>query len=550
MTQETQTLPGGTVIQGTNGARYIVEELLGTGGFSAVYRIQDRRTKRVFALKEIINAYDRDRRHLIIEAQLLKRQQHPALPKVYQVFEDVKRNRIYLLMDYIEGKDLETLRRERPEQRFSLAVALTLMAPIVDAICYLHRQRPPIIHRDVKPANIIVPSGAGKPYLVDFGLAKEYTEDKTTNIFRYGTPGYAAPEQYGQGTNLSTDIYGLGATFYTILTGQVPPDALARSLNKEQDDPLQAADQIYATIPGSVAAVLERAMRLHYAERFASVEEFWRELNAATPHHIREHAQLLRPLPTTTSTSTETNNAPAHPLKQPAAQSAHQAPPSPPTMYAQVRPVVQVPIHKMLFPILLTLILVGAMISGALVYRTWTYQHSYAANLTATTRVSPQRVPTPTATQTLPCAPASSSPPTATAPYPTLETCYMGTIYDVATNTHTALYLTNIQQKQDVIIGNFWGLGHVGTFNGTVTTDGGVAFKVVLQKLGVTLSFQGTIKLGGDITGIFDTLASDTQQNMGESGNWYLCTVNSALCYQSTPSHLPQIPLLPTPPNS
>src|SRR5690349_17432043 len=136
LTQETQTLPGGTIIQGTNGARYVVEDLLGTGGFSAVYRIRDRRTKRVFALKEIINAYDRDRRHLIIEAQLLKRQQHPALPKVYQVFEDVKRNRIYLLMDYIEGKDLETLRRERPEQRFSLVVALTLMAPIVDAICY------------------------------------------------------------------------------------------------------------------------------------------------------------------------------------------------------------------------------------------------------------------------------------------------------------------------------------------------------------------------------------------------------------------------------
>src|SRR5947209_17945730 len=182
--QEQITLSIGESIRTHDGDRYVIEGLLGKGGFGAVYLVRDRRVKlRQFALKEVIDSNKRDRERFIFEAEILKRLDHPALPRVHQVFELDNPKRVYMLMDYIKGSDLETLRQEQPAQRFSLPLVLVLMAPIVDALIYLHRQDPPIVHRDIKPENIIVPVGADEAVLVDFGSAKEYTADRTTAAF-------------------------------------------------------------------------------------------------------------------------------------------------------------------------------------------------------------------------------------------------------------------------------------------------------------------------------------------------------------------------------
>lgn len=270
MLQEQTTLPNGAIIQGRNGERYVIEAILGQGGFSAVYRVRERHNKeQVFALKEVIDPNPQERRNLAFEAEILMRLDHRALPRVYQVFENIKLNRIFMLMDFIDGKNLEILRHEQPDQRFSLSLALTLMTPIVDAVSYLHNNKRPIVHRDIKPANIIVPIGAADAKLVDFGLAKEYVEDKTTSVFRYGTPGYAAPEQYGQGTNQRTDIYALGATLYTLLTGFIPADALTRSINQQDQDPFTSACKVCSAIPEPVSKIIDQAMSLRSAARFA-----------------------------------------------------------------------------------------------------------------------------------------------------------------------------------------------------------------------------------------------------------------------------------------
>jgi serine/threonine protein kinase len=187
--REDITLPIGTVIRDDHDACYVIEEVLGTGGFSAVYKVRDRRTQRLYAMKELINPGREDKRKITVEADLLMRLQHPSLPRVYSTFEQPSLKRLYLLMDYIEGKTLEMLRQEQPEKRFPLAFVLSVIEPVVNAIGYLHAQQPPVVHRDIKPSNIIVPNNAAGALLVDFGLAKEHVDDNTTSVFRYGTSG-------------------------------------------------------------------------------------------------------------------------------------------------------------------------------------------------------------------------------------------------------------------------------------------------------------------------------------------------------------------------
>src|SRR5947209_9437832 len=279
MQQEAMTFPVGASVRDPNGDRYVIEGFLGTGGFGAVYLVRDRRVKHnLFALKEVIDPSKQDREHFTLEAQILKRLEHRALPRVYRVFEHDKPKRVYMLMDYIQGQDLEGLRQEQAEQRFSLSLVLALMAPVVDALIYLHHQDPPIVHRDIKPANIIVPTRGSEALLVDFGLAKEYVEERTTTVIRHGSPGYAALEQYGSGTTPRTDIYGLAATIYTLLTGSTPPDAITRAIGSKGFDPLEPANLITPDVPWAVAMTIERAMSISSDDRFATVEEFWQEL--------------------------------------------------------------------------------------------------------------------------------------------------------------------------------------------------------------------------------------------------------------------------------
>src|SRR5690348_494210 len=163
MLQEQRTLPMGATVQDMNGERYRVEKLLGKGGFGAVYLVRDRLTQEhLFALKELIEPSEYDYERLLFECETLQRLDHPSLPRVYHVFEYTRLKRVYLLMEYVRGKNLEDLREGQPNFRFPLKVALAIMTPIVDALSYLHSQNPPIVHRDIKPDNIIVPMDGGE----------------------------------------------------------------------------------------------------------------------------------------------------------------------------------------------------------------------------------------------------------------------------------------------------------------------------------------------------------------------------------------------------
>ncbi len=502
MLQEQMILPIGATVQHPEGGRYVIEALLGKGGFGAVYLIRDRHSKgRQFALKEVIDPSRRDRERFTFEANVLRRLNHEALPHVYQVFESKNLKRVYMLMDYVQGRDLEALLKEQPNQRFSLPLAIAIMAPIVDALGYLQAQDPPIVHRDIKPSNIIVPARGGGAVLVDFGLAKEYIVDTTTTLIRNGSPGYAAPEQYGSGTNPQTDIYGLAATLYTMLTGTVPVDAITRVTVRKGSDPLVPAHLVAPDIPWAAAMAIERAMSISSADRFATVEEFWQELTKDAP---KQQVSLPRlPSPETPQPLT----VPEQVLKRmsigpQSVQYPYYAP------HSSKR--------RVILPIVFALLLISAVGMSFLIT-----QHGNPPapqhNIARTIVPSP---PQSTVTSPASSAPSALSTLTQGVPeYPGLAVSYGGTVVDLLVNEKTTMFLTQIQQKQGSISGNFQGLGLVGPFKGSITKEGHLQFNVRVSTSGATLSFEGDIKIGGDVAGSFAVL-DQYGQPTGESGAW------------------------------
>ena len=480
------TLPVGATIQHPDGERYVIESLLGKGGFGAVYLVRDRRIKEcLFALKEIIDPNKSDRERFIFEAEVLKRLNHRALPHVYKVFEYEKLKRVYMLMDYIEGRNLDALLGEQPERRFSLPLVLAIMKPIVDALIYLHGQNPPIVHRDIKPSNIIVSTKGGEAVLVDFGLAKEYFEDNTTTIMRHGSPGYAAPEQYGSGTNPRTDMYGLGATLYTLLTGTIPIDAIARVTGSKGIDPLVPVHLVAPSVSWANAMAIEKAMSISSDDRFNSVEDFWRELNSHTPKQ-----QVVTPLLKLL--------APAKHQVVPEQRLKHLTT-SPPDVHNHAQPPKS---RKSAFLFIFLAAILTIAFGTVLV--SFALRHSSTPSTPQLTRTS------------------TNSPPSTLTPgvsaYPDIAASYAGRIGDLMNNEKTDMFLTQIHQKGGSISGYFKGLGLVGPFTGTVTPKGHLQFTV---QTGIsTLSFEGDIKIGGDITGTFEALNQHGQLT-GESGPWY-----------------------------
>ena len=254
--------------------RYRIVRLLGQGGFGAVYKAWDLSFEVVCAIKENFDTTAEAQRQFLREARLLHVLRHPNLPQVKDHFAIPGQGQ-YLVMDFVEGQDLEELRLKAGGQ-LPEAQVLPWMQQVLDALEYLHSQKPPVIHRDIKPANIkITPDG--KAMLVDFGIAKTYDPQlKTTLGARAVTPGFSPIEQYGTGvTDARTDIYALGATLYTVLIGQEPPEAPQRTLR----DRLIPPRQLNPAVSPAVEAALLHALRVDPEQRCQSAGEFRGEIS-------------------------------------------------------------------------------------------------------------------------------------------------------------------------------------------------------------------------------------------------------------------------------
>lgn len=271
----------GTFLEG----KYEILKLIGRGGMSKVYLAMDKNLNKQWAVKEIQKRGTREESKIFIqsalaEANLMKKLDHPCLPRIVDIIE--REEVIYVVMDYIEGEPLNRVLDKEGAQEQEKVIRWA--KDLCGALNYLHHQTPPIIYRDMKPANIMLqPNGNVK--LIDFGIAREFKDGNIEDTTSLGTKGYAAPEQFGgRGqTDPRTDIYCLGVTLYHLLTGKNPTEPPYKIY------PIRHWNE---QLSGGLENIIIRCTRTDPEERYQSCAE----LTYALEHYEEEDDEYIRNL--------------------------------------------------------------------------------------------------------------------------------------------------------------------------------------------------------------------------------------------------------------
>ena len=256
-------LPPGTLLQN----RYLVKRLLGGGGMGMVYLAEDRRlANRACAIKEMVDHFiDPQQRleaneYFAREADTLAQLKHQAIPAITDRFDD--QNRHYLVMEYVEGRDLEA-ELAALGQPLSEGLVIDIARQLCDVLAYLHAFTPPIVYRDMKPSNVML-TPKGKVVLIDFGIARLFkAAGKGTMI---GTLGFAPPEQYQGQVDPRSDIYSLGATLHYVLTARDPEKFPPFSFPPIRD--------LRPEVSANLAGAIDRALAYKIENRPQSIHEF------------------------------------------------------------------------------------------------------------------------------------------------------------------------------------------------------------------------------------------------------------------------------------
>ena len=256
--------------------RYRILGQLGRGGFGAVYQAEDIRFgNRAVAIKEMnpVNLSPQEIAEATEafkhEAFLLANLTHPNLPRIYDHFTE--NDRSYLVMDFIEGETLEKYLEDRNGKPFPIEEVLDWAEQLCKVLDYLHNHQPPIIFRDLKPANVMV-GESGHIFLIDFGIARLFKEGQQQDTVLFGSPGYAPPEQHGIAqTNQRSDLYALGATLHYCLTGRDP------QLSRYQFA-FPSVREYNLLVPVELDRLIQRLVAMDEQQRPASALEVHREL--------------------------------------------------------------------------------------------------------------------------------------------------------------------------------------------------------------------------------------------------------------------------------
>ena len=249
--------------------KYEILKLIGEGGMSKVYLAMDKRLNKSWAVKEIEKkAKDRNNeivvQSAIAEANMIKQLDNPAIVRIVDIIDNG--NVIYIIEDFVEGETLEALLEADGAQPEELVVEWGKQ--LCEAFDYLHTRTPPIIYRDMKPANVML-TPEGKLRVIDFGIAREYKEHNLKDTTSLGTRGYAPPEQFGGKTDARSDIYSLGVTLFQLVTGRDPCLASTE---------LKPVRQIDPKLSEGIETIIQKCVQHDPANRYQSCVELLYDL--------------------------------------------------------------------------------------------------------------------------------------------------------------------------------------------------------------------------------------------------------------------------------
>ena len=288
---------------------FTITGIVGEGGFGIVYLAYEAALDRVVAIKEYLpssiagrtgnqsvmvrsqlnnNAYASGLKNFLREAQMLAKFSHAALVEVHRVWE--QNSTAYMAMRFYDGKTLREWRLVNED--FDETRIRRLMEPVFDALSLLHAQN--VIHRDVSPDNILM-RGTGSPVLLDLGAARLVIGGMTQALTTILKPGYAPIEQYVDDGTMPqgpwTDVYGLGAVLYYMLTGVAPPQAVARMIT----DPLRnIANVVRVSVPAEFLEAVVKALAVRPENRFQSVDDLRDALGWTDPLPAEPRTQYAR----------------------------------------------------------------------------------------------------------------------------------------------------------------------------------------------------------------------------------------------------------------
>ena len=277
-----QTHPGGTMVLGGGAekpmlGRYQVEKELGKGAMGVVYFGRDPKIGRTVAIKTMALSQEFDAEELgdvkqrfFREAETAGRLNHPNIVTIYDAGEE--HDLAYIAMEFLKGKDLVPF--TKAGNLLPLPKALSIIERVADALGYAHRQN--VVHRDVKPANIMWDAATDSVKVTDFGIARITDSSKTKTGMVLGTPSYMSPEQLaGKRIDGRSDLFSLGVTLYQLACGALPfqGETMTQLMFKIANEPPVDITSLNPGIPGCLVAIINKALAKEAARRFQSGEE-------------------------------------------------------------------------------------------------------------------------------------------------------------------------------------------------------------------------------------------------------------------------------------